>query len=212
MQQGGLLKHKGTVRISNLKVNKIDYIIINGQRVELPTDWRVLAKDLGYKGDDMTLLSKHFNGESTLLQDLSKVSKDLTTNWHKIKDHAKSSLVRIYRGKVQYKTYQNKYIKPQIKVRSSKDKHINSYYCYSNKVYLHKAAAYVVAKERGFDGFYNDFDMIAHHRRIGETETIKGNSLDNLTVLTGEDHLRLHSILKRISKNIKCGSLQMELL
>lgn len=160
----------------------------------------------------MTLLSKHFNGDSTLLQDLSKVSKDLTTNWCKLKDHAKSSMVRIYRGKVQYKTYQGKYIKPHVKIRSSKDKHINCYYCYSNKVYLHKAAAYVIAKERGFDGFYNDFDMIAHHRRIGETETIKGNSLDNLTVLTGEDHLRLHAILKSIAKTVKRGSLQVESL
>lgn len=175
-------------------------------------DWREIARDLGYKGDDMTLLSKHFNGDSTLLKDLSKVSDDLSTNWYKVKDHAKSSMVRIYKGKVQYKTYQGKYIKPQIKVRSSKDKHINSYYCYSNKVYLHKAAAYVVAKERGFDGFYNEFKMIAHHRRIGETETVRGNSLENLTLLTVKDHLRLHAILKNISKNIKCGSLQVELL
>lgn len=175
-------------------------------------DWREVAADLGIKGDDITLLSKHFNGDSTLLQDLSKVSDDLSTKWYKIKDHAKSSMVRIYQGKAQYKTYQGKYIKPQIKQRSGKDKHKNSYYCYSNKVYLHKAAAYAIAKERGFKGFYNEFNMIAHHRRIGETETIKGNSLDNLTVLTGEDHLRLHAILKRISKNIKCGSLQVELL
>ena len=175
-------------------------------------DWHGIARDLGYKGDDMTLLSKHFNGDSTLLQDLSKVSDDLSTNWYKVKDHAKSSLVRIYRGKVQYKTYQNKYIKPQIKVRSSKDKHINSYYCYSNKVYLHKAAAYAIAKERGFDGFYNDFGMIAHHRFIGETGSIQGNSLDNLTLLTVKDHTKLHAILKNISKNIKRGSLQVQLL
>lgn len=175
-------------------------------------DWREIAADLSIKGDDLKLLEYHFDGSNTLKDKLSKVSKDLSTNWYKLYDRSRSSLVRIYKGKVQYKTYQNKYIKPQIKVRSSKDKHINSYYCYSNKVYLHKAAAYVIAKERGFDGFYNDFDMIAHHRRIGETETIKGNSLDNLTVLTGEDHLRLHAILKRIAKNIKCGSLQVELL
>lgn len=175
-------------------------------------DWREVAADLGIKGEDMTLLSKHFDGESTLRNDLSKVSDDLTTNWHKIKEHAKSSMVRIYQGKVQYKTYQGKYIKPQIKVRSSKDKHINSYYCYSNKVYLHKAAAYAIAKERGFDGFYNDFDMIAHHRRIGETETVRGNSLENLTLLTVKDHTKLHAILKRITRNIKRGSLQMQLL
>lgn len=175
-------------------------------------DWREIAADLSIKGDDLKLLEYHFDGASTLLKDLSKVNKDLTTNWHKIKDHAKSSLVRIYRGKVQYKTYQGKYIKPQIKVRSSKDKHINSYYCYSNKVYLHKVAAYAIAKERGYKGFYSDFDMIAHHRRIGETGSIKGNSLESLTLLTVKDHNRLHAILKRISKNIKCGSLQVELL
>ena len=193
-------------------MNSINHIIINGERVELPTEWRVLAKDLGMTGDDMRLLEYHFDGASTLLKDLKAISKDLTTNWYKVKDHAKSSLVRIYRGKVQYKTYQGKYIKPQIKVRSSKDKHINSYYCYSNKVYLHKAAAYAIAKECGYKGFYNDFDLIAHHRLIGETETIKGNSLDNLTVLTGEDHLRLHAILKSIAKTVKRGSLQVELL
>lgn len=187
-------------------------MIVNGQQVELPTDWREIARDLGYKGDDLKLLEYHFDGASTLLKDLSKVSDDLTTNWHKIKDHEKSSMVRIYQGEVQYKTYQGKYIKPQIKQRSGKDKHKNSYYCYSNKVYLHKAAAYAIAREYGYQGFYNDFDLIAHHRRIGETETIKGNSLDNLTVLTGEDHLRLHAILKRIAKNIKRGSLQVELL
>lgn len=160
----------------------------------------------------MTLLSKHFNGESTLLQDLSKVSKDLTTNWHKIKDHAKSSLVRIYRGKVQYKTYQNKYIKPQIKVRSSKDKHINSYLVFGKAIYLHKAAAYAIAKERGYKGFYGDFDLVSHHRLIGETETAAGNQLDKLVLMTVRDHLRLHAILKNISKNIKHGSFQIELI
>lgn len=172
----------------------------------------MLAADLGIKGDDLKLLEYHFDGESTLLKDLSKVSKDLTTNWHKIKDHAKSSLVRIYRGKVQYKTYQGKYIKPQIKVRSSKDKHINSYYCYSNKVYLHKAAAYVIAKERGYKGFYSDFDLVSHHRSIGESATLAGNQLDKLVLMTVKDHLRLHAILKNISKNIKHGSLQTVLL
>lgn len=175
-------------------------------------DWREVAADLGIKGEDMTLLSKHFDGESTLRNDLSKVSDDLTTNWHKIKDHAKSSMVRIYQGKVQYKTYQGKYIKPQIKQRSGKDKHKNSYYCYSNKVYLHKAAAYAIAKERGYKGFYSDFDMIAHHRLIGETGTVQGNSLDKLVLMTVKDHLRLHAILKNISKNIKHGSLQTVLL
>ena len=160
----------------------------------------------------MKLLEYHFDGSNTLKDKLSKVSDDLSTNWYKLYDRSRSSLVRIYKGEVQYKTYNDQVIKPHIKQRSSKDKHINSYYCYSDKVYLHKAAAYAIAKERGFDGFYNDFDMIAHHRLIGETETIKGNSLENLTVLTGEDHLRLHAILKRIAKNIKCGSLQVELL
>lgn len=160
----------------------------------------------------MTLLSKHFDGAETLKDKLSKVSDNLSTKWYKLYDRSRSSLVRIYKGEVQYKTYNDKVIKPHIKQRSSKDKHINSYYCYSDKVYLHKAAAYAIAKERGFDGFYNDFDMIAHHRRIGETGSIEGNSLDNLTLLTVKDHTKLHAILKRISKNIKRGSLQMQLL
>lgn len=160
----------------------------------------------------MTLLSKHFDGAETLKDKLSKVSDNLSTKWYKLYDRSRSSLVRIYKGEVQYKTYNDKVIKPHIKQRSSKDKHINSYYCYSDKVYLHKAAAYAIAKERGFDGFYNDFDMIAHHRRIGETGSIEGNSLDNLTLLTVKNHTKLHAILKRISKNIKHGSLQMQLL
>ena len=174
--------------------------------------WREIAADLGYKGDDMTLLSKHFEGESTLLKDLSKVSKDLTTNWHKIKDHAKSSMVRIYRGKVQYKTYQGKYIKPHVKIRSSKDKHINCYLVFGKAIYLHKAAAYAIAKEQGFGGFYSDFDLVSHHRLIGESATLAGNQLEKLVLMTVKDHSRLHAILKNISKNIKHGSLQTVLL
>lgn len=185
--------------------------MIDGERVQVK-DWREVAADLGIKGDDMTLLYKHFDGAETLKDKLSKVSDNLSTKWYKIKDHAKSSMVRIYQGKVQYKTWYDKAIKPHIKQRSSKDKHINSYYCYADKVYLHKAAAYAIAKECGYKGFYNDFDMIAHHRLIGETGTVQGNSLENLTLLTVKDHTKLHAILKRISKNIKCGSLQVELL
>ena len=185
--------------------------MIDGERVKLK-DWRGIARDLGIKGDDLTLLSKHFDGLDTLKDKLSKVSDNLSTKWYKLYDRSRSSLVRIYKGEVQYKTYNDKVIKPHIKQRSSKDKHINSYYCYSDKVYLHKAAAYVVAKERGYKGFYNEFKMIAHHRRIGETGSIKGNALESLTLLTVKDHNRLHAILKRISKNIKCGSLQVQLL
>lgn len=186
-------------------------MIVDGERVELK-DWRGIAADLNIKGDDLKLLEYHFDGLDTLRDDLSKVSDDLSSEWYKIKDHAKSSMVRIYKGEVQYKTWYGKAIKPQIKQRSGKDKHKNSYYCYSNKVYLHKAAAYAIAKAYGYKGFYNEFDMIAHHRFIGETGSIKGNSLENLTLLTVKDHLRLHAILKNISKNIKRGSLQVQLL
>lgn len=185
--------------------------MIDGQRVELQ-EWRGIAEDLAYSDKDITLLDQHFTGSNTLLSDLKAIREDLTTNWHKLKDHAKSSMVRIYQGEVQYKTYQGKYIKPHVKIRSSKDKHINCYLVFGEAIYLHKAAAYAIAREYGYQGFYNDFDLIAHHRRIGETETVQGNSLENLTVLTGEDHLRLHAILKRIAKNIKRGSLQVELL
>lgn len=185
--------------------------MIDGERVQVK-DWQEVAADLGIKGDDMTLLYKHFDGAETLKDKLSKVSDNLSTKWYKLYDRSRSSLVRIYKGEVQYKTYNDKVIKPHIKQRSSKDKHINSYYCYSDKVYLHKAAAYAIAKERGFDGFYNDFDMIAHHRLIGETGTVQGNLLENLTLLTVKDHTKLHAILKRISKNIKRGSLQVQLL
>ena len=121
-------------------------------------------------------------------------------------------MVRIYQGKVQYKTYQGKYIKPHVKIRSSKDKHINCYLVFGKAIYLHKAAAYAIAKERGYKGFYHDFDLVSHHRLIGESATLAGNQLDKLVLMTVEDHLRLHAILKNISKNIKHGSLQTVLL
>lgn len=186
-------------------------MIVDGERVELK-DWREVAADLNIKGDDLKLLEYHFDGLDTLRDDLSKVNKDLTTNWCKLKDHAKSSMVRIYRGKVQYKTYQGKYIKPHVKIRSSKDKHINCYLVFGKAIYLHKAAAYAIAKERGYKGFYSDFDLVSHHRLIGESATLAGNQLDKLVLMTVKNHLRLHAILKNISKNIKHGSLQTVLL
>lgn len=185
--------------------------MIDGQRVPV-NDWQGIAEDLAYSDNDIKLLDQHFNGSSTLLKDLSSISEDLTTNWHKLKDHAKSSMVRIYQGEVQYKTYQGKYIKPHVKIRSSKDKHVNCYLVFSDYVYLHKAAAYAIAKERGYKGFYTDFDLVSHHRLIGESATAAGNQLDKLTLMTVKDHLRLHSLLKNIAKNIKRGSLQTVLL
>lgn len=158
------------------------------------------------------MLDQHFTGSNTLLKDLKAISKDLTTNWCKLKDHAKSSMVRIYKGEVQYKTYQDKYIKPHVKIRSSKDKHINCYLVFGKAIYLHKAAAYAIAKERGYKGFYSDFDLVSHHRLIGESATLAGNQLDKLVLMDSKDHLRLHAILKNISKNIKHGSLQTVLL
>lgn len=186
-------------------------MIVDGERVQV-NDWREVAADLGVKGDDMTLLYKHFDGAETLKDKLSKVSDNLSTKWYKIKDHAKSSMVRIYQGKVQYKTWYGKAIKPHIKQRSSKDKHINCYLVFGKAIYLHKAAAYAIAKERGYKGFYTDFDLVSHHRLIGESATAAGNQLDKLTLMTVKDHLRLHSLLKNIAKNIKRGSLQTVLL
>lgn len=185
--------------------------MIDGQRVELQ-DWRGIAEDLAYSDKDITLLDQHFTGSNTLLNDLKAIREDLTTNWCKLKDHEKSSMVRICRGKVQYKTYQGKYIKPHVKIRSSKDKHINCYLVFGKAIYLHKAAAYAIAKERGYKGFYSDFDLVSHHRLIGESATLAGNQLDKLVLMTVKDHLRLHAILKNISKNIKHGSLQTVLL
>lgn len=186
-------------------------MIVDGERVQVK-DWREIAADLSIKGEDMKLLEYHFDGSNTLKDKLSKVSKDLSTEWYALYDRKSSSLARIYKGEVQYKTWYGKTIKAHIKQRSSKDTHINDYLCFSARSYLHKVAAYIVAKECGFDGFYNEFKMIAHHRLIGETGSLKGNSLENLTVLTVKDHTKLHAILKRISKNIKRGSLQIELL
>lgn len=186
-------------------------MIVDGERVELK-DWRGIAADLNIKGDDLKLLEYHFDGLDTLRDKLNKVSDDLSSEWYKLYDRKRSSLARIYKGEVQYKTWYGKAIKAHIKQRSAKDTHTNDYLCFSAKSYLHKVAAYVVAKECGYKGFYNEFDMIAHHRFIGETGSIKGNSLENLTLLTVKDHTKLHAILKRIAKNIKRGSLQVELL
>lgn len=80
-------------------------------------------------------------------------------------------------------------------IRAKSDKHSNTYLVIGQNHYLHKVTAYAIAKERGCKGFYNDFDMIAHHRLIGETGTVKGNQLEKLTVLSDTDHHRLHKLL-----------------
>lgn len=77
---------------------------------------------------------------------------------------------------------------------------------------MHRLAAFLIAKDQGFDGFYSDFKMIVHHRLIDETGTKNGNQLQNLTVLSDKDHKRLHKLLNKIAAEVKKGIVQTRLL
>lgn len=193
-------------------MNSINHIVINGERVELPTEWRVLAKDLGMTGDDMRLLEYHFDGAKCLNGDLKAIKGKLDTKWYKLSDTKLSSKARIKGGKIQYITCSGRPVTAAIKQRSSRDTHNNYYLCFANKYYQHRLAAFLVAKEQGFKGFYNDFDMRVHHRLIDETGTENGNQLEKLTVLSDPDHKRLHKLLNKIAAEVKKGIVQTRLL
>lgn len=88
----------------------------------------------------------------------------------------------------------------KVMLRAKSDNRRNMYLHIGQNHYLHRVVAQTVYNElnKSFDGFYNDFDMEIHHRLIGETGTIQGNQLQNLTVLTDKDHKRLHKLLHDI--------------
>lgn len=172
----------------------------------------MLAKDLGITGDDLKLLEYHFDGAKCLKDDLKAVKGKLDTKWYKLSDTKLASKARIKGGKIQYVTCSGRPVTATIKQRSSRDTHNNYYLCFANKYYQHRLAAFLIAKECGFKGFYSDFKMIIHHRLIDETGTKNGNQLGNLTVLCDKDHKRLHKLLNKIAAEVKKGIVQTRLL
>lgn len=167
--------------------------MIDNQRVELPYEWHVIADKLGIKGYDRTLLSIHFDGVASLYNEL-RATGNMSTEWLKVSDGARSSKYRLYRGKLQYVRSNGKALKPRVRERAKSDsKHRNYYLTYSH-YYLHRLMAQAVYSKTGksIDGFK------IHHRLIDETATSKGNSLGYLVVLTDEEHSRLHYLLRLI--------------
>ena len=76
-------------------------------------------------------------------------------------------------------------------IRAKSDKHSNTYLVIRQNHYLHKVTAQLVCNE--LNKSLNGLEI--HHRLIDETGTVKGNQLQNLTVLTDTDHKRLHKLL-----------------
>lgn len=167
--------------------------MIDNQRVELPYEWHVIADKLGIKGYDKTLLSIHFDGAGSLYNEL-RATGNMTTDWLKVTDNARSSKYRLYRGKLEYIKSSGKALKAHVRERAKSDtKHRNYYLTYSH-YYMHRLMAQAVYDKIGksVDG------LKIHHRLIDETATLKGNSLGYLVVLTDEEHSRLHYLLNAI--------------
>ena len=116
-----------------------------------------------------------------------------STDWIKIDNKSKkSSRIRLKNGKLIYRTFYDKQLKPYLHARSKRDKHRNNYlYIGSDYVHRLKAKAVLAALGRNLDGSYK-----IHHRLIDETATVKGNSLQYLVILSDKDHTRLHYLLK----------------
>lgn len=127
-----------------------------------------------------------------------------STDWIKIDNKSKkSSRIRLKNGKLIYKTFYDKQLKPYLHARSKHDKHRNNYlYIGSDYVHRLKAKAVLAALGRNLDGSYK-----IHHRLIDETATVKGNSLPYLIVMTDKDHNRLHSLLKLLAAYVQ-GSIK----
>ena len=127
-----------------------------------------------------------------------------STDWIKIDNKSKkSSRIRLKNGKLIYKTFYDKQLKPYLHARSKHDKHRNNYlYIGSDYVHRLKAKAVLAALGRNLDGSFK-----IHHRLIDETATVKGNSLPYLVVMTDKDHNRLHSLLKLLAAYVQ-GSIK----
>lgn len=157
--------------------------------------WQGIADKLGIQGYNRTLLSIHFDGVASLYSELKSVDTGMTTAWLKLTDKPRTSKVRLNRGKLEYVKCNGKALKPRVRIRSKNDsKHRNSYIAYSH-YYMHRLTAMAVYNEldKSLDG------LVIHHRLIDETATIQGNSIQYLTVLTEDEHYRLHHLLRLIT-------------
>ena len=187
----------------------INNVVIGSNRIELPKNWREIATELEFSDYEKTLLSMHFEDYSTLESELYMYSKDLTTQWYKLEHSKHSSIVRLYHGSLEYKTYKGDTVKPHIKQRSHNDNHKNMYLCYSNGEYLHRLKAKIVYRTIGAS--MNFRGLVVHHRIINETDTIQGNSLDNLVVMNELDHAALHKLLDKIGDYVRFRVVQLHL-
>lgn len=169
--------------------------MIDNQRVQLPTTWQGIADKLGIQGYDRTLLSIHFDGVASLYNELKSVDSNISTAWLKLTDKPRTSKVRLNNGKLEYVKCNGRALKPKVRIRSKNDsKHRNSYIAYSH-YYMHRLTAMVAYNElnKSLDG------LEVHHRLLDATATIQGNSIQYLTVLTYEEHDRLHYLLRLIT-------------
>lgn len=187
----------------------INYVVVGSNRIELPKSWYEIATELELSEREKMLLSMHFDGYSTLESELYMYSKDLTTQWYKLEHSKYSSIVRLYHGSLEYKTYKGDTVKPHIKQRSHNDNHKNVYLCYSNGEYLHRLKAKIVYRTIGAS--MNFRGLVVHHRLTDKTSTIQGNSLDNLVVMNELDHAALHKALDKIVNYIQTGIVQLHL-
>lgn len=197
--------------LNEISINKIEYngneyrithIVIGGERVQLPTEWRNIANDMELSMYDRALLAIHFDGLDSLYQELMRKDKTLSTDWIPTQAKKYPSKYRIYKGKLEYVRHSGTKLQPYIKGRAWNDKHINMYLCIG-KEYVHRMTAQAV---RGVKKLPKELRV--HHRLIDETATLKGNSLPYLTVMTEKEHDRLHYLLKEIAQYIKGNYIQ----
>lgn len=186
----------------------INHIVVGSNRIELPRSWYKIADELEFSDYEKTLLSMHFGGSNTLESELEYYSKDLTTDWFNLSNDPRTSKVRLYHGKVQYKTHKGDYIRPHIKQRSNNDNHKNMYLSYGH-IYLHRLKAWLVYQTVGAN--IDLKGLVIHHRLTDETSTIQGNSLDNLVVLTEFEHELLHKLLDKIGDYVRFRVVQLHL-
>lgn len=173
-------------------------------------NWQDIAKGLGLSKHDIKLLDQHFNGTNSLYQLMIESKSCCSTDWIKLDDKSKkSSKIRLKNGKLIYKTFYDKQLKPYLHARSKYDKHRNNYlYIGSDYVHRLKAKAVLAAIGKNLNGSFK-----IHHRLIDETATAKGNSLQYLVVLSDKDHNRLHYLLKLLAAYVQgsIGNYQLEL-
>lgn len=186
----------------------INYVVVGSNRIKLPKNWHEIANELELSEYEKTLLSMHFGGSNTLASELEYYSKDLTTDWFNLSNDPRASKVRLYHGRVQYKTHKGDYIRPHIKQRSNNDNHRNMYLSYGH-IYLHRLKAWLVYHTVGAN--IDLKGLVVHHRLTDETSTIQGNSLDNLVVLTEWEHATLHKALDKITDYAQFRNIQLQL-